>query len=42
MLISEYQAGLAGVIDHFSGAGLIVSAEFSADIRTPKIGVIKG
>ena len=42
MLLSEYQAHLAGVIDRYARTDLIVASELTADARTPKIGVIKG
>lgn len=42
MLLSEYQAYLAEVIDRYARTDLIVASELNADARTPKIGVIKG
>jgi hypothetical protein len=42
MLLSEYQAYLAGVIDRYARTDLIVASELTADARTPKIGVIEG
>ena len=42
MLLSEYQAYLAEVIDSYSRTDLIVASELNTDARTPKIGVIKG
>ena len=42
MLLSEYQAHLAGIIDRHARTDLIVASELTADARTPKIGVIKG
>lgn len=42
MLLSEYQAQLAGVIDRYARSDLIVSSQLSADARTPKIGVVRG
>lgn len=42
MLLSEYQAQLAEVIDRYARTDLIVTIELNADARTPKIGVIKG
>ena len=42
MLLSEYQAQLAGVIYHYSRTDLIIASELNADVRTPKIGVIRG
>ena len=42
MLLSEYQAGLAEVIDRFARTDLIIASELSSDARTPKIGMIKG
>lgn len=41
MLLSEYQAHLAGVIDRYARTDLIVSSALSVDARTPKIGVIR-
>ena len=42
MLLSEYQAYLAGVIDRYARTDLIIASELNADARTPKIGVIMG
>lgn len=42
MLLSEYQAHLAEVIDRYARTDLIVATELNADARTPKIGVVKG
>lgn len=42
MLLSEYQAYLAGIIDRYARTDLIVASELNADARTPKIGVMKG
>lgn len=42
MLLSEYQAQLAELIDRYARTDLIVASELNADARTPKIGVIKG
>jgi hypothetical protein len=42
MLLSEYQAQLAEIIDRYARTDLIVASELNADARTPKIGVIKG
>lgn len=42
MLLSEYQAQLAGVIDRYARTDLIVASELASDARTPKIGVIRG
>ena len=42
MLLSEYQSHLAEIINRYSRTDLIVTSEFNADARTPKIGVIKG
>ena len=42
MLLTEYLANLANVIDEYSRTGLIIDSELSADYRTEKIGIIKG
>lgn len=42
MLLSEYQAQLAEVIDRYARTDLIVASELNLDARTPKIGAIKG
>ena len=42
MLLSEYQAYLAEVIDRYARTDMIVESELKADARTPKIGVIRG
>ncbi|TWJ16697.1 toxin-antitoxin system TumE family protein [Geobacter argillaceus] len=42
MLLSEYQAQLATVIDHFAHTDLIVSSQLSIDARTPKMGIVSG
>lgn len=42
MLLSEYQAHLAEVINRYARTDLIVASELNTDARTPKIGVIKG
>lgn len=42
MLLSEYQAYLADIIDRYARTDLIIASELNADARTPKIGVIKG
>lgn len=42
MLLSEYQAQLAGIIDRYARTDLIVASKLTSDARTPKIGAIKG
>jgi hypothetical protein len=42
MLLTEYLAGIVGIINEYSETGLILSSELMADARTEKIGMIKG
>ena len=42
MLLSEYLAGIVTTIDEYSKTDLIVQYDTNTDIRTPKIGTIKG
>lgn len=42
MLLTEYAAALARVIDDYSNADLIIDSTITSDCRTAKIGVIKG
>lgn len=42
MLLTEYAAALARVIDDFSRTELIIDSAVTTDSRTLKIGVIKG
>ena len=42
MLLSEYLSDIVRTIDEYSKTELISHSDISSDIRTPKIGVIKG
>ena len=42
MQLSEYQAQLAAVIDHYAYTDLIVFSKLSIDARTPKMGIVSG
>lgn len=42
MLLSEYSARLAKIIEKYSKTDLIVASAFSIDYRTEKIGLIEG
>lgn len=42
MLLSEYHAELAAIVDRFARSGLIVAMDLSFDARTSKIGKVKG
>ncbi len=42
MLLSEYLSDITRIIDEYSKTELIAHSEISGDIRTPKIGIIKG
>jgi len=42
MQLSEYQAQLAAVIDHYAHTELIVFSKLSIDARTPKMGIVSG
>lgn len=42
MLLTEYAAALAGIVDNYSQTDLIVDSAIAADCRTVKIGVIRG
>ena len=42
MLLSEYLAGLAKIIDKHSTADLIIASELNADYRTEKMGMVNG
>lgn len=42
MQLSEYQAQLAAVIDHYAHTDLIVFSKLSIDARTPKMGIVSG
>ena len=41
MLLSEYQAEVAKIIDRYQRTDLIVVSELQVDARTPKIGVLR-
>jgi hypothetical protein len=42
MLLSEYYAELAAIVDRYARSGLIVAMDLSFDARTSKIGKVKG
>ncbi|MEW6218007.1 MAG: DUF6516 family protein [Thermodesulfobacteriota bacterium] len=42
MLLTEYAARLARIVDDFSRTGLIVDSSIAVDSRAPKIGVVRG
>ncbi|MBI5140770.1 MAG: hypothetical protein HZA20_01090 [Nitrospirae bacterium] len=42
MLLTEYAATLARIVDDYSNTELIVDSTVAADCRTAKIGVIRG
>lgn len=42
MLLSEYFAEIVRLIEEYSRTNLIVSSDFSNDLRTEKVGIIKG
>jgi hypothetical protein len=42
MLLSEYLSDIVRTIDEYSKTELIAHSDISSDIRTPKVGVIKG
>ncbi len=42
MLLSEYVADIVRSIDEYSKTELIAHSDISSDLRTPKIGIIKG
>lgn len=42
MLLSEYLADIVRTIDEYSKTELITHSDISSDLRTPKIGVIRG
>lgn len=42
MLLSEYLAGLARIIEDHSKTDLIIASELNADYRTEKMGLIEG
>jgi hypothetical protein len=42
MLLTNYLSSLSKVIDEYSKTGLILSSELRIDLRTEKIGLIKG
>jgi len=42
MLLSEYLSDIVRTIDEYSKTELIAHFDISSDIRTPKVGIIKG
>lgn len=42
MLLSEYLSDIVRTIDEYSKTELIAHSDISSDLRTPKIGIIKG
>lgn len=42
MLLSEYVSDIVRTIDEYSKTELIVNSDISSDLRTPKIGIIRG
>lgn len=42
MLLSEYLSNIVRTIDEYSKTELIAHTDISSDIRTPKMGMIKG
>jgi len=42
MLLSEYLAGLAKIIEKYSKTDLIIASELNADYRTEKMGMVNG
>jgi hypothetical protein len=42
MLLSEYLSDIVRTIDEYSKTELIAHSDISSDIRTPKVGIIKG
>lgn len=42
MLLSEYLSDIVRTIDEYSKTELIAHTDISSDIRTPKLGIIKG
>ena len=42
MLLSEYLAGLAKIIEKHSSTDLIIASELNADYRTEKMGMVNG
>ena len=42
MLLTEYLSDVTKAIDEYSRTGLILSSELKTDVRTEKIGLIKG
>jgi hypothetical protein len=42
MLLSEYAAEIVRTLDDYAKTELIVNSEISSDLRTPKVGIIRG
>lgn len=42
MLLSEYLSDVVRSINYYSKTELIANSDISSDIRTPKVGIIKG